>query len=220
MLFLTVFYFNSNNDTTFSTKYGEQITIKLPDNSIAYLSADSSLEFTEKNWNKNRNLSLTGKAYFEVEKGKTFTVHTKKGDVVVLGTKFTVNSSKNIFEVQCFEGKVKAISKNKNEVVLSKGKAFRVYQNKSENWSFIKKNPSWLNGESSFNNAPLSEVILRLKKQYNLKFDINKIDINKRFTGTFTHDNVNIALKTVFAPMNISFKLAETNLVILTYNNE
>ncbi len=61
-------------------------------------------------------------------------------------------------------------------------------------------------------------MILALQKQYNLKFDTSKIDTKKRFTGTFTHKNVNIALKTVFAPMKISYTLAKNSSVILTYN--
>lgn len=218
VILLTVFYFNKNNTSNFSSAYGEQKIVKLPDNSIAFLSPDSSIEFDTKNWNEKRNLVLTGEAYFEVEKGKHFTVNTKQGKVVVLGTKFNVNASSNFFEVQCFEGKVKAISKNNDQAILTRGKAFRVYDNKNENWSFSKEKPSWLNGESNFNNTPLSKVILTLEKQYNLKFNTNRIDLNRRFTGTYTNDNVTIALKTVFAPMKISFKLAKNSSVILTSN--
>ncbi len=216
-LLFSVFY-SYNNSSNFSTEYGEQLTVKLPDNSTAHLSANSSLEFKEKNWKENRDLFLTGEAYFEVEKGKSFTVNTTEGNVVVLGTKFTINSSNNFLEVQCFEGKVKVTSKSNNEAILTKGTAFRLYNNKSEHWNFSKETPSWLKGESDFTNIPLSQVIISLEKQYNLKFDTSKIDINKRFTGTFTHKNVNIALKTVFAPLKISFKLAKNSSVILTYN--
>ncbi len=218
ILLLTVFYINKNNTSNFSTAYGEQIVVKLPDNSTAYLSPGASLEFDKKNWSEKRDLFLTGEAYFEVEKGKSFTVNTKQGKVVVLGTKFTVNTSSNFFEVQCFEGKIKATSKNNSQAILTKGKAFRVFKNKNENWEFAKEKPTWLNGESNFNNTPLSKVILTLEKQYNLKFNTDKIDVNRRFTGAFTNNDVNIALKTVFAPMNISFKLAENSSVVLTTN--
>ncbi|WP_275316708.1 FecR family protein [Tenacibaculum bernardetii] len=216
ILLLTVFYINKNNTSNFSSAYGEQIIIKLPDNSTAYLSPGASLEFDKKNWSEKRDLFLTGEAYFEVERGKSFTVNSKQGKVVVLGTRFTVNTSNNFFEVQCFEGKVKATSKNNSQAILTKGKAFRVYDNKNENWEFSKEKPSWLKGESNFNNAPLHKVILTLEKRYNLKFNTNKIDVNRRFTGAFTNNDVNIALKTVFAPMKISFKLAENSSVVLT----
>lgn len=216
IILLSLFYYTQNNSSKFSTKHGELLTIKLPDNSIAHLSPNSSLEFMEKSWKTNRILSLKGEAYFEVEKGRLFTVNTNQGNVIVLGTKFTVNTSNNFFEVQCFEGKVKAISKSNKQAILTEGKAFRSYNNQSENWNFSKKTPSWLNGESDFNNSPLSQVIISLEKQYNLKFDTSKIDTNKRFTGTFTHKDINVALKTVFLPMKILFKSAGNNSIILT----
>lgn len=215
ILFLTIFYLNNDNNTVFSTTYGEKMVVTLPDNSVAHLSPLSSLKFKKNNWNNKRSLSLTGTAYFEVEKGQSFTVSTNEGNVVVLGTKFTVNTSNNFIEVQCFEGSVKVTSKNNKKTILTKGEAFRSYKNKSENWKFYLKKPLWVDGESNFNNAPLSKVILALEKQYNLKINTSKVNINKRFTGTFTHKNVNIALKTVFAPMKISFKLAKNSSVIL-----
>ena len=163
-------------------------------------------------------MSLEGQAFFEVEKGKPFTVNTNEGNVTVLGTKFTVNSADNYFEVKCFEGKVKVTSKYNDETILTLGKAYRNYNNSIENWNFEDNNPSWLKGESSFTNTPLHQVIKALENQFNLKFDTSKIDTNKRFTGTFTHNDVNIALKTVFAPMKISYKLAKNSYVVLTSN--
>ena len=65
-LLLSVFYFN-NSSSNFSTEHGEQLIVNLPDNSTVHLSPNSSLEFKEKGWNENRNLSLIGNAYFEVE---------------------------------------------------------------------------------------------------------------------------------------------------------
>ena len=217
VLIVSFFYFN-NKTTSFSTTYGEQRTISLPDNSKVYLSSNSKIEYAEKEWDTNRVLLLTGEAYFEVEKGKSFTVNTVEGSVTVLGTKFTVNSSNNFFEIQCFEGKVKVVSNNNSEIILTKGKAHRIFNNESENWNFNQNAPSWINGESSFNNTPIKQVIIALEKQYKIKFDATNIDVNKRFTGTFTHNNINIALKTVFAPMKISYTLAKNSSVILIYN--
>ncbi|MCF2876348.1 MULTISPECIES: FecR family protein [unclassified Tenacibaculum] len=217
-LIISFFYFNANNTTSITTNYGEQITISLPDNSKVHLSPNSKLEYVEKDWNTNRNLSLAGEAYFEVEKGETFTVNTTEGSVTVLGTKFTVNSSKNFFETQCFEGKVKVTSKNNNEVILTRGKAHRIYNEHTESWDFDQDSPSWIHGESSFTNTPISQVIKALEKQYKIKFDTTNIDVNKRFTGTFTHKNMNVALKTVFAPMKISFTLAKNSPIVLRYN--
>lgn len=215
-LLISFLYFN-NSTSNFSTNYGEQLTIALPDNSKAHLSPKSTITYKKQNWNDRRELSLKGKAFFEVEKGESFTVQSNGGNVTVLGTKFTVNTSENYFEVKCYEGKVKVTSKNKEEIILTKGKAYRNYSNSSEKWVFVDVFPSWIKGESSFNNTPLLQVIKALENQFKLKFDASKIDTSQRFTGTFTHEDVDIALQTVFAPMKISYKLAENSSVILTY---
>ncbi|MDO6676752.1 FecR domain-containing protein [Tenacibaculum sp. 1_MG-2023] len=215
-LLISFLYFN-NSTSNFSTNYGEQLTITLPDNSKAHLSPKSTITYKKQNWNDRRELSLKGKAFFEVKKGESFTVQSNGGNVTVLGTKFTVNTSENYFEVKCYEGKVKVTSKNKEEIILTKGKAYRNYSNSSEKWGFVDVFPSWIKGESSFNNTPLLQVIKALENQFKLKFDASKIDTSQRFTGTFTHEDVDIALQTVFAPMKISYKLAENSSVILTY---
>ena len=215
-LLISFFYFNYST-TDISTSYGEYSTITLPDNSTVHLSPNSTVSYKKYKWDANREVSLRGKAFFEVEKGKSFTVNTTEGNVTVLGTKFTVNTSKNYFEVLCYEGKVGVTSKNKGETILTLGKAYRNYNEKAEEWTFNSDSPSWLKGESSFMNTPLYQVIKALENQFNLKFDSSKIDTEKRFTGTFTHEDVNIALQTVFAPMKISYKLAKNSTVILTY---
>ncbi|MDX8554820.1 FecR domain-containing protein [Tenacibaculum sp. 1B UA] len=215
-LLISFLYFN-NSTSNFSTNYGEQLTITLPDNSKAHLSPKSTITYKKQNWNDRRELSLKGKAFFEVEKGESFTVQSNGGNVTVLGTKFTVNTSENYFEVKCYEGKVKVTSKNKEDIILTKGKAYRNYSNSIEKWGFVDVFPSWIKGESSFNNTPLLQVIKALENQFKLKFDASKIDTSQRFTGTFTHEDVDIALQTVFAPMKISYKLAENSSVILTY---
>lgn len=215
---LISFLYLNNSTTDFSTNYGEQLAITLPDNSKTHLSPKSTITYKKRNWNDKRELSLKGKAFFEVEKGKSFTVKSSEGNVTVLGTKFTVNTSENYFEVKCYEGKVKVTSKNKEEVILTKGQAYRNYNNSSEKWEFVDSTPSWIGGESSFNNTPLHQVIKALENQFKLKFDASRIDTSQRFTGTFTHEDVDIALQTVFAPMKISYKLAKNSSVILTYS--
>jgi len=216
-LLISFFYFNYST-TNISTSYGEYSTITLPDNSTVHLSPNSTISYKNYKWEDKRELSLKGKAFFEVEKGKSFTVNTTEGNVTVLGTKFTVNTSKKYFEVLCYEGKVKVTSKKNDKIILTLGKAYRNYNENIEEWTFNSNTPSWLKGESSFMNAPLYQVIKALENQFNLKFDSSKIDTEKRFTGTFTHEDVNIALQTVFAPMKISYKLAKNSTVVLTYN--
>lgn len=206
------FAFN-NNATTFKTNFGEQLAVLLPDNSEVILNAQSKLEYSEKNWAKERTLSLEGQAYFKVKKGSSFTVNTKAGKVEVLGTKFSVQDDATIFEVICYEGKVKITSDQITKTIV-KGEAIRIIDKNLETWSIIEQDPIWLTDRSSFKNVPLKQVLKALEKQYGKRIDATAIDENQRFTGSFTHDNLDVALRTVCESMEINFTFKDENTIV------
>ncbi len=210
-----IFYFASN-ETHYETNFSEQLAVTLPDFSKVQLNSNSQLDFKSRQWENNREVILNGEAFFDVEKGTSFKVMTSEGMIEVLGTEFNITVRNDYFEVQCFEGKVKVISSDTDdEAILTQGEAFRIVNNNTEVWDFILDEPSWLKGESTFNKTPLSQVIISLENQFNVSFDKSNIDITKRFTGSFTHSSLKLALKTVFIPMEISFKLNKENTKII-----
>lgn len=208
-------FFYLGQPTVITTSFGEQIAVKLPDNSEVLLNAKSSISFNKKEWKYNRTVNLKGEAYFKVAKGKKFTVTTSSGEVIVLGTQFTVSTDNDFFEVQCFEGKVKTKSK-KQQTILTQGKALRIIKDSvPEEWTFIEHEPNWKNGESSFKSTQLKYVIKALERQYNIKINSTKVDVKQRFTGSFTHKNLEIAIQTVFVPMKIGATFTNKKTVIL-----
>lgn len=210
-----VFYFMSNA-MHYETEFSEQLAVKLPDFSKVQLNSNSQLDFKSRKWENNREVTLIGEAFFDVEKGTSFKVMTSQGIIEVLGTEFNITVRDNYFEVQCYEGKVKVTSNDtNNEAILTKGEAFRIVNSNAEVWDFILDEPNWLQGESSFNNTPLSQVIISLENQFKVTFDASNIDASNRFTGSFTHSGLNLALKTVFIPMEISFKPNKENTIII-----
>ncbi len=198
------FYKISLSINTYSN-FGEQKHITLNDGSEAILNANSTISYLKK-WKDKRELSLVGEAFFKVKKGKSFTVNTQNGSVTVLGTQFNINSQDNFFLVKCFEGKVRVIQNN-DTIYLTKGKAYQYNNIGKQQWDFISEKPIWLNGASSFKSTQLKVVILSLENQFGIKIDTGNIDTNQIFTGSFSHDNLKIALKSVFLPMDISFQL-------------
>ncbi|WP_136466451.1 FecR family protein [Flagellimonas onchidii] len=204
-----------NSDLEYSTTFGEQMAIVLPDGSEVILNAKSQLEHKKRNWENNREISLQGEAYFKVNKGATFTVNTKKGSVIVLGTEFTVNAGADYFQVICYEGEVSVHSNDVTEII-GEGEAVRMFNGSFEQWNMEDVSPQWLQGESSFTNAPLLQVIKTLEKQFGIHVDHKKVAIDGlRFTGSFSHANVRLALRTVFEPMEIKFTFADKNTVVL-----
>ncbi len=198
--------------------FGQQKTIALLDNSEVILNANSTLTFNNKKWNSNREVFLTGEAFFKVKKGSTFKVETKNGNITVLGTQFKINTTADYFEVVCYEGSVKVITKNSTHILKS-GEVFRkINGNVTESWKTIIKKPTWLDGESTFKSVPLEYVITKFENQFNVKIDASKINKNLIYTGSFNHDNITIALASVFKASNIKYKIITENKIILSKN--
>ena len=96
---------------TLSTPRGGQYQLVLPDGSKVWLNASSSLHFPTAFTGKNREVELTGEAYFEVAKNKEKPFHVKVNDmqVEVLGTHFNINAyeDENAIRTSLLEGSVK-----------------------------------------------------------------------------------------------------------------
>ena len=200
------FYLNTLNES-FTTDYAENKSITLPDASEVILNAESELTFSEKKWDKNRNVELKGEAYFKVAKGKKFTVKTTQGLVTVLGTQFNVETRENYFEVTCFEGLV-SVTLNGKETKLPAGNSMLIIDgNTTMMKAIVNGTPSWLSKESSFKSIPLHYVMDELERQYNIEVATEGIDAEKLFTGTFSNDNLELALKSISVPLQIKFTL-------------
>lgn len=213
LIMIGLFFYINNDSTVYETGFGEQMTIVLPDGSELVLNAQSTLSYEDDTWERKRVLNLVGQAYFRVKKGKTFEVNTKAGAITVLGTRFSVQEDESIFEVICFEGSVNVENK-KHKQVLKKGEAVRYIEESEENWSTTDEDPSWIQGHTSFENAPLNQVLVALGKHYAKKIEFDKIDIDQRFTGSFAHSNLELALRTVCESMEISYHIKDGNTIV------
>jgi len=204
-------------ETTYNAKLAEQTSFELPGGSEVLLNAGSEIAFNTFNWENNRNLNLTGEAYFKVKKGSKFTVITKEGSVAVLGTQFTVNSRKDFYNVTCFEGKVKVTSGKLNHV-LTAGKAISIQDYIATPYTTIETLPSWTAKESSFNNIAIFQVVTELERQYNITVSGKENLQAAYFSGRFSHTNLQQALTTIFDTMEIPYTFdANSNVRIQKY---
>ncbi|MBW1295314.1 FecR family protein [Aquimarina litoralis] len=207
----TVFF----NTTTINTELAETKTWTLPDNSIVTLNAESSIEYDDRSFTKDRSIILEGEAFFDVAKGSQFTVRTKNGNIKVLGTQFNVYSRNTTIEVQCYEGKV-SVSNQKNDVILTPGKGVIASDNNKLNSVEIKDSkPSWMQQKSTFHQVSLNRLIEELERQYDITIEKGNVDTNRLFSGFFIHTDLSIALKTCFEPMNIDYKIKSSKTIEL-----
>ena len=214
LLLSTVYYLSGTNET-FSTSFGEQLALVLPDGSEVLLNSKSTLSYKKSDWfDGNRILELKGEGYFKVKKGSTFSVNSTNGKVSVLGTQFNVKTNPSYFEVLCYEGRVQV--ENKEETaILTQGLSFRKIEKRAtEKGTFINNKPNWLEGESSFNNSPIKFVLEELEKQYNVKISTANLDASILYTGAFTNKNLNLALQTICVPLSIKFEITDDKVVL------
>ncbi len=206
LMVVSLFYVNSL-DTSISTEFAERREVTLPDASEVVLNADSRLSFSEKAWDKERNVTLKGEAFFKVAKGKRFTVATEAGTVSVLGTEFNVENRNDFFEVTCYEGLV-SVNFNGKEIQLPAGSSFQVIQGTIQPITDPKTaSPSWINHESSFNSIPLAYVLDEFQRQYNVRMEIQNVNTQQLFTGSFSNTNMDLALQSISIPSQIAYKL-------------
>jgi len=212
-LIVTGFLYVTNLSTTLTAPLAEKKSFALPDQSEVVLNAGSMIEYNKNSWNKNRKLTLDGEAFFKVAKGKKFDVITNQGVVSVLGTQFNVQSRDHHFHVTCYEGKV-AVAFNDNTLQLSAGESVIIEEGEIISQQKVSTlQPGWMFDESSFENKPLWWVLEELQRQYKVTITIENIDKNTRYTGAFTHTNLDAALKTVCMPLGLKYTIHQNGKV-------
>jgi ferric-dicitrate binding protein FerR (iron transport regulator) len=108
-----------------STKNGSRTKIQLPDGSSVWLNSSSKLVYDNEHFGAhNREVSLSGEAYFDVVKNpaKPFIIHTTKMDIKVLGTAFNVKcypGEKNT-ETSLIRGSIEVTLKDRQEKIIMK----------------------------------------------------------------------------------------------------
>ena len=210
----SLYYYTTTLDTTITTAVAQKTTIELPDASSVSLNTQSILVFNKNDWKKERDVELEGEAFFKVAKGSSFNVITKSGTVTVYGTQFNVKQRDNYFEVICYEGLV-GVTYNSQETKLKPGDSFLIIDGKTiakekENRS----TPSWLNNESTFKSLPYKTIVAEFERQYGVDITLINIDSTQLFTGSFTHDNIEIALKSITLPLHLTYSKTNDTIIL------
>ncbi|WP_299101443.1 FecR family protein [uncultured Winogradskyella sp.] len=217
VLFFGLFFLLDNDNVSIETGFGEQKTIALLDGSEVIINSRSKVSYNKESWAEQRIVNLEGEAYFKVEKGNTFTVKTINGNVTVLGTQFNVISDGSYFDVVCYEGKV-AVKIDVSEHVLLPSQTVQKLNGLPATSNFVQHiKPTWIEGESTFRSVPVKYVISALEKQYNITFNTIEIDDSVVFTGGFPHNNLKVALQTVFETLDIKYSEKENRNINLRY---
>src|SRR5690606_22224513 len=188
--------------------------VQLPDGSIVFLNENSSLT-VNRGWGKSdREVQLTGVAYFMVKSvlntagNKTkFTVHANGLDIEVVGTKFNVNSSRTITSISLDEGSVKLVKSKSTEKVkssfLEPGQV-AFYDHTSEEIEITEKDPTkeqsfWKPQTIEFNQITLRNAVEKMEVVFDIEFRVDdKIKLDETIKKlSVPNDNPEVFMNTV-----------------------
>ncbi|MBO5418963.1 MAG: FecR family protein [Bacteroidales bacterium] len=168
------------------TGYNEKTQVTLPDNSVVWLNAGSSLSYCEDFIADTREVSLVGEAYFDVVKmpDSPFIVHISGSDITVKGTRFNVTAYSNEAEVSTslIEGSIVFASEKVSvEMIPGEQLVYNVYtEDITKTKTDTRPSISWVNGKLDYASISLQKLLERLSSLYGVEFRYTPIKYKNR----------------------------------------
>jgi ferric-dicitrate binding protein FerR (iron transport regulator) len=165
---------------------GEKAELTLADGSRVWLNSGTTFRFPNSFDGEKREVAISGEAYFDVAKGKApFIVSSEFGKIQVLGTSFNVRAYNDmLFQATLAEGKIQFKNKDE-EIILAPGQ--QLIMSKNEGIIISQVDPalasSWKNGVISFVNEPLSIVMRKLERHFDIRVELDQKLSPIKFTG-------------------------------------
>lgn len=200
-----------------TTPKGGQYQVSLSDGTKVWLNAGSTIKFPASFANaKNRSISLTGEAYFEVAKDEAhpFLVATKGQQIAVLGTHFNVSAYPDDSSVKTMllEGSVRIDPSNEalnstllkpNQQAILTGGRIAVKDVDAE------EAIDWKNGEFIFRKEPLEQVMRKVARWYDVEVVYEDAQLGKTPIGGFFSKTEEFAevLKVLELTAKVQFKV-------------
>lgn len=216
----------SNN--TMSTPKGGKYTVVLPDGSIVWLNAASSITYPTAFTGNDRTVTATGEIYFEIKKDakRPFRVQLPdESQVQVLGTHFNINSYGDEGDVKTtlLEGSVKVSAGNRT-VILTPGQQAQTTPAANtgkkaqsisvKNDADLEQVMAWRNGYFHFNRTPFKTVMQHIARWYDVEVIYEGKIPTDKFIGELPMDaNASEVLK-VLEKMQVKFKIEGKKIIV------
>lgn len=222
---------------TLATPASRTFHVKLPDGTEVWLNAASSIRYPVA-FNKNqREVTITGEAYFEVAKlqrtdGKgrvpfivdiqTDRPSKSPSRVEVLGTHFNINAYADQGEIKTtlLEGRVNvyAAASNKATAIVPGDQAVMGTSFNSPvsvHTTDIQKAVAWKNGYFDFNQASLKEVMQQIGRWYNVEIVYAGNVPERKFWGKIQRSLYLTQVLSVLEQVDIHFKIEKNKLIVM-----
>lgn len=207
---------------TITTPRGGQYQLELPDGTVVWLNAASSLIFPTAFVGKERRVELKGEAYFEVAKNAAMPFHVTASntDITVLGTHFNIMSyaeEENI-STTLLEGNIN-LTANGATKNLQPGRQADVNKTTGsieEHNANIKQVMAWKNGEFRFKETGIKELMRQVGRWYDVDVEYQTKSTNQYFTASLPRmQNVSALLQVLELTGTVHFKIDNKKIIVL-----
>lgn len=206
---------------TLSTPRGGQFRITLPDGTLVWLNAASTLRYPTAFTGPERLVEVNGEAYFEVagNANQPFRVKMKNAEIQVLGTSFNVNAytDEPTIQTTLLDGAIK-LSANNNHVLLKPGQQAILAANKEFHVNEVNPNDAiaWKNGYFLFKNEDIESVMRTIARWYDVDVSYQGDVMKQRLGGTVSrYENLEDLLKTIELTKSLKFKIEGRRVTIM-----
>jgi transmembrane sensor len=208
-----------------STSRGQTYQFTLPDGTKVWLNADSKISFPSQFNGEERKIALSGEGYFEVSKDKAhrFIVKTTTQEVTVLGTHFNISSysDDHVTTTTLLEGSVKlsafdVISGKSNAILKPNQQAIQNPQGGMQVRDVdVAEAVDWKNGEFVFANEPLTSILKRVARWYDVDIVYERETPTATFTGSVSRfDNASAVLTMLEKTGDIQFEIKGKKIIV------
>jgi len=198
---------------TLSTTRGEQTQLRLPDGSVVFLNAASSLKYPTSFANLDkRSVSLTGEGYFEITRDKAhpFVVESKGQKVEVLGTHFNINAYQDepVIKTTLLEGRVRVIGQQTEKILVPGFEAVNTGSGIALNKVDTELAVAWKNNNFMFENGDIKSIMRMVERWYNVEVIYQgKVPMDALYGTVSRFDKVSSVLRILESAGGVHFKI-------------
>lgn len=201
--------------TEFVTGATETVAARLSDGSIVRLAPNSELRIMSDG--PSREVWLDGHAFFAVAKQeqRPFTVRTRAGEALVLGTRFDVRVVEDSLRLVVVEGRV-ALAASGERVEIGAGQMSRVREGTPPAVETVEQMDSildWMDGFLVFQATPLRDVAQEIERVYGIRVLVQDSTLADRavtawFSGRSAEEVLMVVCRVVDARCSIQDSVA------------
>lgn len=200
--------------------YGKRSNLTLSDGTEVWLNSGTQLDFPSKFNGKTREIHVDGEIFIDVAHNTKipFIVHAQDMDILVQGTSFNISaySDEHRKTVVLVEGRVNIGKGNSQLAELMPNEKIDITGNNIRKESVeVSTYISWKKGMLEFNATPMSEILKKIGRYYNVQFDSNSdIQLNDQTCSgkLFLSNNLDSVMRSVSILSSTEYK-RENNII-------